>query len=147
MLQSSDGVTFKGDILAKCSSTIQDMLENCATERMEKVVVPLSNINSDILRRLKIYCEYHKDDPDSAGENKEERINDIYSPWNANFLNVDRDTLFGLISAANFLDIKGLLQITCKRVAKILGKMSPEEIREAFNIENDLIADRKEQGM
>ena len=48
-----------------------------------------------------------KDDPPlpDDDENKETRIVDICS-WDADFLKIDQGTLFELILAANFLDIK-----------------------------------------
>merc|ERR1712122_283394 len=52
-------------------------------------------------------------------ENKEKRTDDICS-WDADFLKVDQGTLFELILAANYLDIKGLLDVTCKTVANMI---------------------------
>jgi hypothetical protein len=35
------------------------------------------------------------------------------------------------------LDIKGLLDVTCKAVANMIKGKTPEEIRRTFNIKND----------
>ena len=53
------------------------------------------------------WCTYHKDDPPPPedDENKEKRTDDI-SSWDSDFLKVDQGTLFELILAANYLDIK-----------------------------------------
>ena len=45
--------------------------------------------------------------------------------------------LFELILAANYMDIKMLLDLSCAKVASMIKGKSPEEIRKTFNIKND----------
>lgn len=49
------------------------------------------------------------------------------------------------LQAANYLDIKGLLDVTCKTVANMIKGKTPEEIRKTFNIKNDFSASEEEQ--
>ena len=49
------------------------------------------------------------------------------------------------VQAANYLDIKGLLDVTCKTVANMIKGKSPEEIRKTFNIKNDFTPAEEEQ--
>uniref|UniRef100_A0A1B0AGY7 SKP1 component dimerisation domain-containing protein n=1 Tax=Glossina pallidipes TaxID=7398 RepID=A0A1B0AGY7_GLOPL len=83
-------------------------------------------------------------EPPEDDENKEKRTDDI-SSWDVDFLKVDQGTLFELILAANYLDIKGLLDVTCKTVANMIKGKTPEEIRKTFNIKNDFTAAEEEQ--
>jgi len=50
-----------------------------------------------------------------------------------------------LFQAANFLDIKGLLDVTCKTVAKGLIGKTPDEIRATYDILNNLTSEEEEQ--
>jgi len=146
-LSSSDGEVFTVDLkIATCSSTIKTMLEDLGMdEEGEGEVIPLSNVSSAILRKIVEWANHHKDDPPvDEDENKEKKTDDI-SSWDADFLKIDQGTLFELILAANYLDIKGLLDVTCKTVAHIIKGRTPEEIRKTFNIKNDFEPGQEEQ--
>lgn len=43
------------------------------------------------------------------------------------------------------MDIKGLLDVTCKTVANMIKGKTPEEIRKTFNIKNDFTPSEEEQ--
>ena len=107
-LQSSDGEVFPVDVeIARQSVTIRTMLEDLGMEEEEDEAVPLPNVNAAILKKVIQWATYHKDDPPPPedDENKEKRTDDI-SSWDSDFLKVDQGTLFELILAANYLDIK-----------------------------------------
>lgn len=146
-LQSSDGEVFQVDFdIAKASVTIKTMVEDLGLEEDDEEIVPLPNVNAGILKKVIQWATYHKDDPPAADddEGREKRTDDI-SSWDADFLKVDQGTLFELILAANYLDIKGLLDVTCKTVANMIKGKTPEEIRKTFNIKNDFTAAEEDQ--
>jgi len=146
-LQSSDSEIFDVDVdIAKQSVIIKTMLEELGMDESEDDPVPLPNVNAAILKKVIQWCTYHKDDPPAPedDENKEKRTDDI-SSWDTEFLKVDQGTLFELILAANYLDIKGLLDVTCKTVANMIKGQTPEEIRKTFNIKNDFTPAEEEQ--
>merc|ERR1719495_2106981 len=124
------------------------MLEDCVTEEdnEEPVPVPLINIKAAILKMVIQWCSYHKDDPTPSEDDNRRRRTDDISTWDKDFLkDLNQGTLFELILAANFLDIKGLLDVTCKTAANMIKGKTTEEIRQFFNIENDFTPSEEEQ--
>merc|ERR1712037_187707 len=132
--------------IAKQSVTIKNMLEDMGVESQTNDTVPLPNVTGHILQMVIDWADHHKDDPpqDEEDENKEKKIDDI-PPWDVDFLKVDQGTLFELILAANYLDIKGLLDLTCKTVAGMIKGKTDEEIRQTFNIKLDFTPAELEQ--
>ncbi|KAI5010133.1 hypothetical protein ZWY2020_012270 [Hordeum vulgare] len=145
-LKSSDGEEFDVDkTVAMESQTLRHMIEDeCADN-----AIPLPNVNSKILSRVIEYCKQHvqaRPKPaDSGAADASSSSAPAAAPaptvdmknWDAEFIKVDQATLYDLILAANYLDIKGLLDLTCQTVADMIKGKTPEEIRKTFNIEND----------
>lgn len=48
------------------------------------------------------------------------------------------------LQAANYLAIKGLLDLTCRTVADKLKGRTVEQMRETFHIQNDLTTEQEE---
>ena len=67
------------------------------------------------------YCEHHRGEPlpaadaDANQDETRKRSTDI-SEWDQKFISVDQEMLFEIILAANYLDIKPLLDVGCKTV-------------------------------
>lgn len=144
-LQSSDGEIFETDAqIIKCSGTIKTLLEDCGLDEVEDALVPLPNVNAAILRKVLQWANNHKDDPATKDDKSKQNDDDI-SPCDADFLKVDQGTLFDLILAANYLDIKGLMYLTCNAVAHTIKGKTPQELRTTFNIKNDFTETEEEQ--
>jgi S-phase kinase-associated protein 1 len=147
-IQSNEGEVFAVETeIAKKSGTIRNMLEDLGMEEDadNEEAVPLPNVSTNILKKVIQWSTHHKDEPTPVDdENTQKRTDDI-SSWDLDFLKVDQGTLFELILAANYLDIKGLLDVTCKTVANMIKGKSPEEIRKTFNIKNDFSPAEEEQ--
>lgn len=144
-LTSSDEQEFEVTIeVAQTSVTIKNMLEDM--DSMATEVIPLPNVTGKILSKVIEYAKYHLEHPTPVSEDKkdEKRTDDII-PWDQEFCKVDQATLFELILAANYLDIKPLLDLTCKTVANMIKGKTPEEIRKTFNIKNDFTPEEEEQ--
>ena len=147
-IQSNEGEVFTVETeIAKKSGTIRNMLEDLGMEEDadNEEAVPLPNVSTNILKKVIQWSTHHKDEPTPVDdENSQKRTDDI-SSWDLDFLKVDQGTLFELILAANYLDVKDLLNAGCKTVANMIKGKSPEEIRKTFNIKNDFTPEEEEQ--
>jgi len=100
--------------------------------------IPLPPVEGAILQKVIEYCTYHSENADAK--------EDAAEAWDKAFAAVDDDTLFSLILAANYLDIKPLLDLTCKTVADYIKQCkTPQEIRRRFNIKNDFTPEEEEE--
>ena len=150
-LRSNDNMDFTMDVeLAKISETLKTMLDDLGidTESDEaSEPIPLPNVNGATLKKVVEWCEHHKTDYQDFAEEDEStqpRLDDI-PDWDVSYFNIDQAEIFEIILAANYLDIKGLLNIGCKSVAKMITGKSPEQIRQLFNIKNDFTPEEEEQ--
>lgn len=111
--------------------------------------MPLPNVKSDILEKVIQFCSHYVQCLQDAGVTDEKDLpNDEkqdLDKWNKDFTRVDQQTLFELILAANYLNIKPLLDLTCMTVANMIKGKTPEEIRKTFNIENDFTKEEEEE--
>ncbi|KAF4360929.1 hypothetical protein CsatB_008070 [Cannabis sativa] len=139
-LKSSDGETFEVDeAVALESQTIKHMIEDdCADNG-----IPLPNVTSKILSKVIEYCKKHVEAP--KVDDRASSVDDELKSWDTDFVKVDQATLFDLILAANYLNIKSLLDLTCQTVADMIKGKTPEEIRKTFNIKNDFTPEEEEE--
>lgn len=72
-------------------------------------------------------------------------MSELVQEWYAKFVDIDQEPLFELILAANYMDIKPLLDLTCATVASMIKGRTPEEIRNIFNIVNDFTPEEEAQ--
>jgi S-phase kinase-associated protein 1 len=124
------------------SVTVKNMLEDL--EYTGEIEVPLPNVTGAILEKIIAYCKYHTENPSPGPTTEEKGKNFDIGSWDKEFCNVDQATLFSLILAANYMDIKPLLDVTCKTVAEMIKGKTPEEIRKTFNIKNDFTPEEEE---
>ncbi|XP_032160452.1 S-phase kinase-associated protein 1-like [Mustela erminea] len=146
-LQCSNGEIFGVDVeIARQSVTIKTMLEDLGMDdEGDNDPVPLPNVKAAILKKVIQWCTHRKHDPSppTDDENKEKWTDDI-PVRDQEFLKVDQGILFELILAANYLDIKGLLDVTCKTVVNMI-KGKSEEICKSFNIKIDFTEEEEVQ--
>ena len=129
-LKSSDEKEFSIDrVVADQSVLLKNMLEDL--EEGIESAIPLPNVLGKVLEKVLEYCQKHIS-TEELGE------------WDSEYIDVDEDFLFEIILAANYLDIKPLLDLGCKTVANMLKGKTPDQIREMFHMENDFTPEEEE---
>ena len=112
-------------------SDIKDIKE----EDITSDEIPL-DISLDILTKINVFL-----DKNNGNNNENEQ------DWNNTYIaDFNDEVLFDIILAANYLDIKDLLDLSCKRVADDIKKCkTPQEIRRRYNIKNDFTPEEEEE--
>ncbi|KAL5206089.1 hypothetical protein ABZP36_034298 [Zizania latifolia] len=145
VLVSADGERFElPEAAAKLSQIVLYMIEDgCCYPS-----IPLPKVDGVILAKIVEYCNKHAalssgadGSSDAASERSKERELKIFD---AEFMDVDVTTLFDVMMAANYLNIKGLLDLACQRTADLMKGKSPEQIRQTFGIKNDFTPEEEE---
>ena len=104
-LKSSDGVIFTVDAATvKQMVTIQTMIDHEDEDSDE--VTPVPTVKAQVLEKIIQWTEYHKIDHE-----KSEKI-----AWYIQYLNVELKQKFEIIIAADYLEVKSLLNESCRNV-------------------------------
>ncbi|CAI4057270.1 hypothetical protein SUVZ_02G4420 [Saccharomyces uvarum] len=103
----------------------------------DEIVMPVPNVRSSVLQKVIEWAEHHRDSNFPDEDDDDSRKSAPVDSWDREFLKVDQEMLYEIILAANYLNIKPLLDAGCKVVAEMIRGRSPEEIRRTFNIVND----------
>ncbi|KAH9611827.1 hypothetical protein KSS87_015786 [Heliosperma pusillum] len=147
LLKSSDGEDFEVDeIVALESQTIKFMIEDDCADN----AIPLPNVTAKTMSKVIEYCKKHVEaaaakTADTTSTTADVAGDDELKKWDEEFVKVDLNTLYDLILAANYLNIKDLLDLTCQTVADMIKGKTPEEIRKTFNIINDFTPEEEEE--
>jgi S-phase kinase-associated protein 1 len=146
-LVSQEGDNFQVDVnVAKMSELVKTMIPEDDDES-EAQEIPLPNVKSQILGKVIEFCKHYVSDPMNEIEKplKSANMSEVVQEWYANYVDVEQEVLFELILAANYMDIKPLLDLTCATVASMIKGKTPEEIRKTFNIVNDFTPEEEAQ--
>jgi len=123
--------------IAEMSTTLEYIIED--TDEGEEMIIPVPTITSNTLTTVIRYCKYHFDSEQKSLSAVETQT------WDHNYMKMDDQHIFELILAANYLDIKSLLDLTCKTVANEIKGKTTEEIRVRFDITNDFTPEEEEE--
>lgn len=113
------------------AGSIKEMIADFGTDAVVDII-PIK-VKHDIFRHIETFCIYFIQNPPPKEEGDKKCLE--LRKWDLDFCTtLDQKTLFAVILAANYLDIKPLLDVTCLHIALKLKSMTPEEIRKEYNI-------------
>ena len=143
-LVSSDGE--KMQVTAKAAQRSQ-LVKGIIEDYPDDAEVPLNNVKSNILKKIKEYLDHYQDSEPKEIERPlaSQNYQECVDAWDYEFINVDLDLIFEIILAANYMDIKPLLELASAKVASIIKGKNTEEIRKTFNITNDFTPEEEQQ--
>ena len=145
---TSDGCSFGISAeVANMSGLMASLLEDDDPSEDDCGEIHLPNVTSRAFRKVVSFCEHHLTHPmnNISKPLKSANMEDNVEAWYAAFVNMEHVSLYELCLAANYLDIKPLLELTCASIAcRIKGKL-PEEIRATFEIPNAFTAEEEAQ--
>lgn len=155
VLQSNDHPAVEYKVsrdAAKMSGLLKDMLDD---QEGADAIIPIPNVSGRTLRLVLEYMEYHcKNRAEPIEKPLKANIETLLCVWDADFLfkqllrdhdERQHEVLIDVIMAANFLNVKDLLDLTCACVANMIRGKSAEQIRTLFNIENDFSPEEEEK--
>lgn len=120
------------------SNIVKETVEDDSDDDVQEI--PLPNVKATVLAKVIEYCTYYQTKEPMTQITtplKSSKIEEVVQQWYADFVKVEQVLLFELVTAANFMDIKPLLDLTCFAVSVLIKGKSAEEIRKIFNISND----------
>lgn len=135
ILVSKDNKKIKVDVnCARISQLVKTSLDNDskATE------IPIPSVNSDTLELIVKFMHHHNGTEPPIVEKplRSKVMADVCSDkWDSQFIDAfddskDRQQLYNLILAANYMDVKSLLHLGCAKVASLIKGESLENIKD-----------------
>jgi S-phase kinase-associated protein 1 len=111
----------------------------------------LPKVSTDVLHKVVEFCTHYQTVEEMTeistplpGETMPEIVK---QDWYCSFCNVERDFLFNMVAAANYLDIKPLLDLTCLAVAISIKGKGVDELKSIFKIPttSEIVTTEKEE--
>ncbi|KAG9135426.1 hypothetical protein Leryth_007183 [Lithospermum erythrorhizon] len=134
-LQTTDGSIqeVEQEIATFCPLICQEMHSGLGTSKSYPISLP-TRVNPAMLSLIIDYCRFHQVPGHS---NKERKV------FDEKFIRMDTNRLCELTSAADCLQLKPLVDLTSRALARMIEGKTPEEIREIFHLPDDLTEEEK----
>jgi len=135
-LISKDGKEF---VIEKKYAFVSNLVKTSMDSDPSATELPMPGVRGDTLSRVVEYLIYHKgaDPPIPEKPLRSTVMKDVCKdPWDAEFIDKiaeNRQQLYDLILAANYMDIKSLLHLGCAKVAALIKGQPLEKIKDILS--------------
>ncbi|XP_057756495.1 SKP1-like protein 11 [Arachis stenosperma] len=138
MLCSSEKEIFRVEeqVMVQHSVIINNMIED-GSYNHEESKIPLDCVDSKTLKKVIDYCTHHTHHHNDNQEDLE--------AWDAQFLNVDSNGLYDLLMAANYLEIRNLMDLIYGTIKNMIKGKKIDEIRRILNIKDHGFSPEEEE--
>ncbi|KAK1366590.1 S-phase kinase-associated protein 1-like [Heracleum sosnowskyi] len=135
-LQTTDGSIqqVEQEVAMFCPMICQEVLQTGMGSSKNYAIKLPPRVNPAVLGLILEYCRFHQLPGHSDKELK---------TYDEKFIRLDTQGLCQLISAADSLKLRSLVDLTSRALARIIEGKTPEEIRETFHIPDDLTEEEK----
>jgi len=124
------------------------MIKTALEDDKDAKEVNLVHISGPIVQKVVDYMTYHIDREPRKIESplKSTNMKELVDRYDAAFVDdIDQDTLFKLLLAANYMDVKSLLGLICAKVASMMKGKTADQIRKTFNIRGEFTPEEEEE--
>ncbi|XP_012090226.1 SKP1-like protein 21 isoform X2 [Jatropha curcas] len=135
-LQTADGSIqqVEEEVAMFCPMICREILQTGMGSSKNYAISLPQRVNPAILGLILDYCRFHQ----VPGRSNKER-----KTFDEKFIRMDTKRLCELTSAADSLQLKPLVDLTSRALARIIEGKTPEEIRETFHLPDDLTEEEK----
>ncbi|GAY51504.1 hypothetical protein CUMW_134670 [Citrus unshiu] len=135
-LQTADGSIqqVEQEVAMFCPLICQEVIQKGMGSSKNYAISLPQRVNPAMLSLILDYCRFHQ----VPGSSNKER-----KSFDEKFIRMDTKRLCELTSAADSLQLKPLVDLTSRALARIIEGKTPEEIREIFHLPDDLTEEEK----
>jgi hypothetical protein len=112
-----------------CPMICREIVKNGTGSSKNHAIALPERVNPTSLSLILDYCRFHQ----VPGRSNKER-----KSFDEKFVRIDTERLCELTSAADSLQLKPLVDLTSRALARIIEGKTPEEIRDIFHLPDDL---------
>lgn len=135
-LQTADGSIqqVEQEVAMFCPMICHEIIQKGMGSSKNYAISLPQRVNPAMLSLILDYCRFHQ----VPGRSNKER-----KSFDEKFIRMDTKRLCELTSAADSLQLKPLVDLTSRALARIIEGKTPEEIREIFHLPDDLTEEEK----